>query len=711
MCAICPQNTVSDITSTSCNTLPGYYVDPDGEIVQAPDGVNKDVGDMRLKGLSLAPGFWRTNSNSTEILPCLNEDHCVGGSDPSSYCAEGYTGPLCAVCSSGYAAIGASENLSCNQCSGSSTATVAVGVLLIVFLLSAALVYRFKEKCLGRGRLQSFDSAFSVAFKKFEKVSFRRILGIVVGLNTLTSLTFKLTTCPLHPQKVQPAIKIVFSYFQVVGGLGSLFGIKFPPLYSRVTSFIGGVVSLDFISFLPLGCMAPTDFYSSLLAYTALPLVFSACLIGYYVSLSKKTDEKSVSTRNKIFETFLAITFVLLPSVSIKVLSTFACHDFDDGSRYLKVDYSIDCNASTHSLYWLYSGLMVLLYPIGVPFMYWYLLWKRRDLLSCNHRMKEMEMSEDRALESALKEREANEEKHKTLKALSFLYGSYEPKYWWFEVFETLRKLGLTGFLVFLAPGTAAQVLFSLVMCINAMRVYSVKVRCGKGVLIVLRLTTMLFMTMRLMTMRLMTMRLRTMRLRTMRLRTMRLRTMRLRTMLFMTMRLRTMRLRTMCLTTMPRPLTPPPPPSPTPSLTPSPLPYPQKPFIDDFNDKFSEVALWQLFYTLLAALAMKVNLDNENLQDRRYFDILLTLLQFVPALVLTIKNVLEAVEHSDNDIGGEGKEEEGLELGYVESPVTNTSSRRSFTNVVSTREGGSLSKQEVELGGEAVSKHEKRKG
>ena len=174
MCAICPQNTVSDVTSTSCITQPGYYVDPDGEIVQAPDGVSKDVGDMQLKGLSLAPGFWRTNSNSTEILPCLNEDHCVGGSDPSSYCAEGYTGPLCAVCSSGYAAIGASENLSCNQCSGSSTATVALGVLLIVFLLSAALMYRFKEKCLGRGRLQSFDSAFSVASKKFEKVSWVR---------------------------------------------------------------------------------------------------------------------------------------------------------------------------------------------------------------------------------------------------------------------------------------------------------------------------------------------------------------------------------------------------------------------------------------------------------------------------------------------------------------------------------------------------------
>ncbi|GMH78450.1 hypothetical protein TrLO_g12525 [Triparma laevis f. longispina] len=56
------------------------------------------------------------------------------------------------------------------------------------------------------------------------------------------------------------------------------------------------------------------------------------------------------------------------------------------------------------------------------------------------------------------------------------------------------------------------------------------------------------------------------------------------------------------------------------------------KPFISDFYDSFSEVAQIQLFYTRFAALALKVNIDEENLQDRRYFDILLTSLQFVPA-------------------------------------------------------------------------------
>ena len=448
MCAICPQNTVSDVTSTSCITQPGYYVDPDGEIVQAPDGVSKDVGDMQLKGLSLAPGFWRTNSNSTEILPCLNEDHCVGGSDPSSYCAEGYTGPLCAVCSSGYAAVGAGESLSCNQCSGPPTATVAVAVTFVVVFLSVSIIQLFRDKDSTRGR--PIDSAISAAAAKFDKV--------------------------------QPYIKVVFAYYQVVGGLGFLFGIKFPPIFSAVTSIFGGMVSLDFISFLPLGCMAPAHFYNTLLVYTLLPLLTSIILIGAYFVLHKRTDRRSVFLCNKLFEVFLAMTFILLPSVSIKIFSTFACHHFDDGTSFLTVDYSIDCNASEHTFYRGYAGAMILIYPIGIPFSYWFLLWRRRHLLNGKQREKEGEMSEEKALKEALELRAANEEEHQSLKALSFLYGSYEPKYWWFEVFETLRKLALTGFLVFLAPGTAAQVSFSMIMCMGAMRIYAgCKVRTGEA--------------------------------------------------------------------------------------------------------------------------------------------------------------------------------------------------------------------------------------
>ena len=40
-------------------------------------------------------------------------------------------------------------------------------------------------------------------------------------------------------------------------------------------------------------------------------------------------------------------------------------------------------------------------------------------------------------------------------------------------MFETLRKLALTGLLVILIPGTAAQVMVSIFICIASMRMYS----------------------------------------------------------------------------------------------------------------------------------------------------------------------------------------------------------------------------------------------
>ena len=61
-----------------------------------------------------------------------------------------------------------------------------------------------------------------------------------------------------------------------------------------------------------------------------------------------------------------------------------------------------------------------------------------------------------------------------SLKALRFLYESYQPKYWYFEVFETLRKLSLTGFLVFLFNGQELQVLVALLICMIGLRIYAI---------------------------------------------------------------------------------------------------------------------------------------------------------------------------------------------------------------------------------------------
>ena len=86
--------------------------------------------------------------------------------------------------------------------------------------------------------------------------------------------------------------------------------------------------------------------------------------------------------------------------------------------------------------------------------------------------MKEEVLDRKKSAHLALLERAKNEDKNPSLKSMRFLYENYQPKYWWFEVCETLRKLSLTGFLVFLAPGTGLQIVIAIMITMFSLVVY-----------------------------------------------------------------------------------------------------------------------------------------------------------------------------------------------------------------------------------------------
>ena len=82
-------------------------------------------------------------------------------------------------------------------------------------------------------------------------------------------------------------------------------------------------------------------------------------------------------------------------------------------------------------------------------------------------------LDEDEAMYCALWRRHQLEKEHPKLARLRFLYDSYECTCWWFEVFETWRKLMLTSGLIFFSPGSASQIVISILICLVSMRVYS----------------------------------------------------------------------------------------------------------------------------------------------------------------------------------------------------------------------------------------------
>ena len=52
------------------------------------------------------------------------------------------------------------------------------------------------------------------------------------------------------------------------------------------------------------------------------------------------------------------------------------------------------------------------------------------------------------------------------LKGLSFLYSAYQPKLWWWDVMETVRRLLLTGCLYFYARGSTGQIIAALFLVV-----------------------------------------------------------------------------------------------------------------------------------------------------------------------------------------------------------------------------------------------------
>ncbi|GMH78579.1 hypothetical protein TL16_g13010 [Triparma laevis f. inornata] len=75
-----------------------------------------------------------------------------------------------------------------------------------------------------------------------------------------------------------------------------------------------------------------------------------------------------------------------------------------------------------------------------------------------------------------------------------------------------------------------------------------------------------------------------------------------------------------------------------------------KRPFISNFHDTFAEVAQRQLFLTMFCVLAIRANLDGTSLQDKGYFDFVITVLQFLPMLLVIILSRKEVIEEARRD-------------------------------------------------------------
>jgi len=229
---------------------------------------------------------------------------------------------------------------------------------------------------------------------------------------------------------------------------------------------------MDFLSFdaakmISWSCLAKTTFYEELLVMTLGPLVICALLFLIYKIhnyFSKRND-----LGDCYMQIFFALSFVMFSSVSTKVFQIFPCETFDDGTQFLKADYSVSCTTETYQRFYSYAIFMLLIYPFGIPLLYSVSLYRNRhEIVSLKTRE---EMEETREGMSAIDRINSLQsirakEKASGISYLEFLFEPYSADCWWFSVWECARRLMLSGLLVFFDDNSTTQLVVAVLVSV-----------------------------------------------------------------------------------------------------------------------------------------------------------------------------------------------------------------------------------------------------
>jgi hypothetical protein len=261
-------------------------------------------------------------------------------------------------------------------------------------------------------------------------------------------------------------LRVPLVVLQILTQFVSITGLPLPSLYYKFVRWVSAVnVSIEWL--MPSGCLIEMNFHQQLLVVTLMPLVFVALLGALHCvflwrnsgtvrglhEFKRRSDALAAATVRHS-TVFLGFTFLIFSTVSTTVLQTFACDQFSDVRQsWLRADYSILCTSATHRGYQAYAAVMIFVYPLGIPALYAWLLWRNKERITAAG------SDEERA-------------KDPTLSTIKFLWEPYRKEAYWWEVAECIRRLALTGFLVFILPGTAGQAAVSCLLAIASMVVF-----------------------------------------------------------------------------------------------------------------------------------------------------------------------------------------------------------------------------------------------
>ena len=337
---------------------------------------------------------------------CPREESCKGGLN--SPCENGYEGPLCQVCGSGYY----KQFQSCIQCPSKKSIVGQFSIIAASAIIITAILF------------------WTIKGKKVEGEK-----------STLIDLFFS-------------RIKIVIGFYQVTHGLLQAFSyIKWPGSLQAIAKY-SELIQMDVLQIAPVGCLFPrlqVNAFGSLFAIMAI----NAAAIGVAVAVygvrkaiilwnrNLQNDDKSrkisaikeLVFRNLFF--FLYVTYLSTFAQTVSVLPIACqklCRDNKEELclKYMKADYSIKCHGTKYNQ-WLILAYISIAYIIALPVSSFIVLWRKQRAM-----VAAMEADELQAPVSGME----------LISGLRFLFENYEHRAWFWELVETSRKVILTSGLI-----------------------------------------------------------------------------------------------------------------------------------------------------------------------------------------------------------------------------------------------------------------------
>ncbi|KAL1519826.1 hypothetical protein AB1Y20_023332 [Prymnesium parvum] len=422
-CEPCPATTTSFVGAVgrdgcdACN--PGYYRRAAAHGAEcawcaAVEGVSC-AANTTLATLSLAAGRWRHSAATVETWACASAagwSPCAGGAAAGDggdgYCAAGYRGPRCELCTAAHHYFDAVSGR-CAPCASSATRAL---VLTAAAAALAALAAAALTRGLGLPRLHAAAAPLALLWGR-------------AGM-----------TCKL---------KTTLGFAQCVAAVPSVFSVPLPdglaylqPVYQllQLPSRVGRLLSIDSECF---GRYTLRLLVSSLWPFP-LALLLLLALAAKEVKRARRAADAAAPLGAALRDgggLLLAATFALVPSISSRIFQTFLCDRFayddarDLAARYVHDDLSLSCDSEEYNAAFATGLLLALLFPLGVPLLY-------AALLHANRR--------------AIRAGVVTTGSH----AIRFLHHDYEPHAFFWEPLEMARKVVLTGG-VLVIPETMEQ--------------------------------------------------------------------------------------------------------------------------------------------------------------------------------------------------------------------------------------------------------------